>query len=136
MTTDTHSRNAGEDGTPSGATGAEFGAAAIAPKEPAGRNARRNGAKTKPAIKENKLPTVALASEPRQTKAAIVEAMLSRRQGASLETICTTTGWQSHTCRAFLTGLRKKGKQVHRDKNKDGESIYRIGAATPAKNGA
>jgi uncharacterized protein (DUF2336 family) len=68
----------------------------------------------------------ATPSEPRQTKAATVEALLSGKEGATLEAMCSTTGWQSHTCRAFLTGLRKKGREVVRYKDEQGGSIYRM----------
>lgn len=67
-----------------------------------------------------------LSEQPRQTKASIVEALLTREGGASLEALCKATGWQAHTCRAFLTGLRKKGRQVIRASDKDGKSIYLI----------
>lgn len=60
------------------------------------------------------------------TKASLVEALLTREGGASLETLCVATGWQSHTCRAFLTGLRKKGREVIRARDEDGKSIYLI----------
>ena len=54
--------------------------------------------------------------QPRPTKASAVEALLTRKGGASLEAMCDATGWQAHTCRAFLTGLRKKGREVIRTK--------------------
>ena len=33
------------------------------------------------------------------------------------------------TCRAFLSGLRKKGHDVARETGKDGRSVYRIASA-------
>lgn len=68
----------------------------------------------------------AMPEQPRQTKASIVEVLLTRKGGASLEALCEATGWQAHTCRAFLTGLRKKGREVIRASDKDGKSIYLI----------
>jgi hypothetical protein len=68
----------------------------------------------------------ALPEQPRQTKASIFEALLTREGGASLEALCEATGWKPHTCRAFLTGLRKKGREVIRASAKDGKSIYLI----------
>jgi hypothetical protein len=68
----------------------------------------------------------AVPEQPRQTKASIVEALLTREGGASLEALCEATGWQAHTCRAFLTGLRKKGREVIRASDKEGKSIYLI----------
>ncbi len=67
-----------------------------------------------------------VAEQPRQTKASVVEALLTREGGASLEALCEATSWQTHTCRAFLTGLRKKGREVIRASDKDGKSIYLI----------
>jgi hypothetical protein len=72
-------------------------------------------------------PMVASAKPP--TKAAQVEALLSREGGASLGDLCKTTGWLPHTARAFLTGLRKKGHAIERIKL-DGETRYVIAPAT------
>ena len=68
----------------------------------------------------------ATPSASRQTKAATVEAMLSSKEGATLEAMFSATGWQAHTCRAFLSGLRKKGREVVRYKDGQGGSIYRM----------
>jgi hypothetical protein len=78
-----------------------------------------------------KVPTAIDASDTvpeqrRQTKASVVEALMTREGGASLEALCGATGWQAHTCRAFLTGLRKRGREVIRATDKDGKSIYLI----------
>ena len=67
----------------------------------------------------------------RKTKAATVSRMLSREKGATLDEIGKSTGWQPHTCRAFLTGLRKKGSNIVREERADGTTAYRI-IATPA----
>lgn len=63
---------------------------------------------------------------PAPSKASIVEAMLTKTTGATIADMNAATGWQPHTCRAFLTGLRKKGKTIERMKRKDGASCYRI----------
>ncbi|WP_246604998.1 DUF3489 domain-containing protein [Aquisediminimonas sediminicola] len=60
-----------------------------------------------------------------QTKASLVEELLQQEQGASLAELCQATGWLPHTCRAFLTGLRKKGRELERDKREDGTTIYK-----------
>jgi hypothetical protein len=69
-------------------------------------------------------PTTAAPKQP--TKAAQVEALLTRSAGASLDELCHATGWLPHTCRAFLTGLRKKGRAIERSKREDGTTIYRL----------
>ena len=59
------------------------------------------------------------------TKAAMVTKILSREKGATLLEMSKATGWQPHSCRAFLTGLRKKGEILKEQRN-DGQLSYRI----------
>lgn len=66
------------------------------------------------------------STERTPSKAGIVEAMLTKAPGATIADMNAATGWQPHSCRAFLTGLRKKGKVIERTKRKDGASCYRI----------
>lgn len=51
--------------------------------------------------------------------------LLKRNGGATLADIVAATSWQPHTARAVLTGLRKKGHSITREKV-DGISHYRI----------
>jgi len=60
------------------------------------------------------------------TKADIVGKLINSAKGASLDEIAQATGWQPHSCRAFLTGLRKKGHSIIRAKRKDDTTYYRI----------
>jgi Protein of unknown function (DUF3489) len=60
------------------------------------------------------------------TKSFAVQKLLSRTKGASITEIMTATGWQPHSARAFLTGLRKKNITIVRECRKDGETSYRI----------
>ena len=55
-----------------------------------------------------------------------VLALLQREEGASLAELTQATGWQAHSARAFLTGLKQKGHIITRDKD-EGGSRYRIG---------
>lgn len=73
-----------------------------------------------------KMPTAATSKPKSQTKASIVEALLERKDGASLEAIGKATGWQSHSSRAFLTGLRNKGRELVRYQDSKGSSLYRL----------
>ena len=68
----------------------------------------------------------------RQTKAGLVSELLLAESGASLEQLCEATGWQAHTCRAFLTGLRKKDQPLTRSKRDDGVSVYQLQPASEA----
>jgi len=71
------------------------------------------------------------------TKADIVGKLLNSAKGASLDEIVQATGWQHHSCRAFLTGLRKKGHNIIRAKRKDDTTYYRIDkTSAPAPNDA
>lgn len=51
---------------------------------------------------------------PRVTKAAKLLSLLQTGTGASLEEMVQATGWQSHTVRAAMTGLRKKGHTIEK----------------------
>lgn len=51
---------------------------------------------------------------PRQTKAALLRARLAEPGGISLAALIDATGWQSHTLRAYLSGLRKDGMSLTR----------------------
>ncbi len=57
---------------------------------------------------------------PRVTKAAKLLTLLQTGTGASLEDMVEATGWQSHTVRAAMTGLRKKGHAI--DKHIEGNT--------------
>ncbi len=69
----------------------------------------------------------------RISKAATVEKLLSRPRGATMSELHVATGWQSHSVRAFLSGLRKKGQTLMKEERKSGDVAYRIvaGAAAP-----
>jgi biotin operon repressor len=68
----------------------------------------------------------------KQTKIDKVQALLRRPSGASLEALCKTTGWQSHSVRAALSGLRKKGVTIERraSDKPDGSSTYHLTVGT------
>tara|TARA_R100001244_G_scaffold86820_10_gene66479 strand:- start:13348 stop:13596 length:249 start_codon:yes stop_codon:yes gene_type:complete len=66
------------------------------------------------------------AKPKKQTKSATVIALLNRSKGASIDEICNATKWQSHSARAFLTGLRKKGSVITREQCGEEETTYRI----------
>lgn len=59
------------------------------------------------------------------SKAALVVSLLGRTQGATMPELVEATGWLPHTTRAALTGLRKKGHTITRDK-RDDATCYRI----------
>ena len=86
-------------------------------------------------------------SAPRQprtgTKQEAVLALLRRDEGTTIARIIDATGWQPHTVRGFLAGLKRKGitvevlervRQVGPNKQgaKGSFSVYRIAAGAPA----
>ena len=98
----------------------------------------RNPIGKAPTLKSNAEPTGApgapvncsgAAATKRQTKQALLVAMLHGEDGVPLTAIVEATGWLPHTVRAALTGLRKKGYAIVRTKI-DSETRYMIPAAT------
>jgi hypothetical protein len=69
------------------------------------------------------------ATPDRQTKKGSILALLQRPKGAAISDLIAATGWQVHSVRAALTGLRKEGKELLRDKNAAGVTLYRIAEA-------
>ena len=66
-------------------------------------------------------------SKPRQTKVAKVHMMLKRPSGVTLDAICKATGWQRHSARAALSGLRKAGHEIERTAGQGRtDTIYRV----------
>ncbi len=61
-------------------------------------------------------------------KAGTILALLSRPKGARINELQKATGWQSHSIRAALTGLRKRGITITRSQD-DGVTVYRADGA-------
>ncbi|VVT10266.1 DUF3489 domain-containing protein [Erythrobacter sp. EC-HK427] len=94
---------------------------------------RRYARTQKPAQEVGTEPTSTIEADTprRETKIGKVITMLGREEGATLDQIVAATGWQAHTARAAMTGLKKKGHTIVREAV-DGISHYRISAATKA----
>lgn len=58
------------------------------------------------------------ASKP--TKKAQLIALLQRKSGVTIVEASTKFGWQQHTTRAALTGLRKAGYEIELSKPENG----------------
>ena len=52
--------------------------------------------------------------------------LLRRPNGAGIAQLQKATGWKPHSVRAALTGLRKKGHNIERDKDAKGVTRYRV----------
>jgi hypothetical protein len=61
----------------------------------------------------------------------VIIGLLQRRRGANLVELTEATGWQRHSVRAALTGLRKQNVRVDRMSDKQGGSVYRIVTEAP-----
>ena len=61
----------------------------------------------------------------RPTKQAAILNLLRRAKGASIGDLTSAIGWQAHSVRAALTGLRKRGHDIERSVE-SGASRYRI----------
>lgn len=64
------------------------------------------------------------------SKIGTVINLLSRVEGAGLDELTDATGWQPHTTRAALTGLRKKGHLLLREQA-EGVTRWRITEQRP-----
>ena len=62
-----------------------------------------------------------------ERKISAVTRLLTRAGGATLDDLVVATGWLPHTTRAALTGLRKKGHAITKDRA-DGVTRYAIQA--------
>jgi predicted transcriptional regulator len=78
------------------------------------------------------------SNEGRVTKKEQLIKLLRTKSGADIRTLSGKLGWQEHTTRAALTGLRRAGFEILAEKPpKGGNSKYRIAteqaaSATPA----
>jgi hypothetical protein len=62
-----------------------------------------------------------------------VTRMLRRAKGASIAEIAKATDWQPHSCRSFLTGVRKSGNTVIKEQRSDRSLTYRITGTAPCE---
>jgi hypothetical protein len=64
------------------------------------------------------------------TKLAQLEALLRRPEGATVDQISASIGWQAHSVRGAMSGTLKKkhGLTITSDKAEDGQRVYRIAA--------
>ena len=71
------------------------------------------------------------SAKPAMTKTARLLALLGSRNGAQAAKLCETLGWQPHTLRAAVSGLRKQGHVIVAARPKEGGStVYRMTGST------
>ena len=73
-------------------------------------------------------PATAKPRTRENSKQAQVIAMLKRPEGATIQQICATTGWQQHTVRGTFAGAFKKklGLTIDSTKEAGGERVYKV----------
>lgn len=57
---------------------------------------------------------------------ATAKKLLARTRGATIAELQAATGWQPHSARAFLSSLRKAGRNLMKEERKSGETSYRL----------
>ena len=81
-------------------------------------SAKATHAKRKQTVKISVKPTI-------KTKTDRVLSQLQRVKGGSIKQLMTATGWQAHSLRSVISGLRKRGVSIVKSKAKSGTTIYR-----------
>jgi uncharacterized protein DUF3489 len=104
------------------------------PNEPSEKPARKSRRAAKPAGRKGAKRAVGDAAPRPGSKLARVIDMLAARGGATIDALVKATDWLPHTTRAALTGLRKRGYRIEKERGKDGKTAYRIVAGgSPGK---
>lgn len=88
-----------------------------------------------PAVPEEPVgsaPPSGADEKPQRTKQALLIALLSQPDGATLETLVTATHWLPHTTRAALTRLRQRGLAILTVRAAGVSTRYRLAEQSPA----
>ncbi len=102
--------------------------------QPARKSARKSARPATPQRRTSKAASLRTAqvrspaAETRPSKKAAILNLLQRPDGAAIGDLTAATGWQVHSVRAALTGLRKEGKELVRIKDGGGVTHYRLAA--------
>jgi hypothetical protein len=81
-----------------------------------------------PKLKKAPRPAKANPAAACLSKQTLIKDLLAREEGATLDEMIAATGWLPHTTRAALTGLRKKGFAIDRNRV-EGVTRYRHAAS-------
>lgn len=110
-------------GTKKGKTGAR--SAHVATKK---GKATKKAAPAKKAPKAKDGATGAKPAAREGSRKAELMALLQRTGGATLAELMTTSGWQAHSVRGFLSGTigKKMGLKIDSAKREDGTRVYSI----------
>ena len=82
---------------------------------------------TKKNTAETKRATPRKVGKPRDTKSAQLIRLLSTKSGADAAAISARFGWQPHTTRAAISGLKRAGYEIAAEKSDPARpTLYRI----------
>ena len=88
-----------------------------------------DGARATPPTERPKNQKVGASKQKAATgKAGTILGLLMRPRGARINELQKATGWQAHSIRAAITGLRKRGITITRSQD-DGVTVYRADRA-------
>ena len=65
-------------------------------------------------------------TKPGPTMLDIILKQLRLKNRTTITALEKATDWQPHSIRAALTGLRKKGHEIERSKDRKGATIYQV----------
>lgn len=80
---------------------------------------------TKTAAKQASSSSAPKPVKPSPTKPDIILKLVKRSKGARMRDLQKATGWQAHSIRAALTGLRKKGIRIELTRTASGKTMYK-----------
>tara|TARA_R100001163_G_C5028814_1_gene169626 strand:- start:79 stop:411 length:333 start_codon:yes stop_codon:yes gene_type:complete len=63
--------------------------------------------------------------KPSPKKPDIILKLIKRSKGARMQDLQKATGWQAHSIRAGLSGLRKKGVRIDLTRTASGKTFYK-----------
>jgi len=98
-------------------------------RKSAGRGQRSSSTRSPAPARTDTSDTRKPDDQRRTSKKATIEALVRRTEGAAITELRTATGWQEHSVRAALTGLRKAGDVITRERLDDSGTRYRIAKA-------
>ena len=91
----------------------------------AGASASKTARASKRAAKRN-ASSPSIKAKPKTKKEQLI-VLLSKPSGVRVSLLVERLGWQAHTVRAALSGLRKRGFEISTSKSaKSGETVYAI----------